>query len=208
MFFVVTKHRFVRHKGNMEQVDDFICIDRVLQGQQKAFGLLVEKYQDMVFTIAFRILQQREEAEDVAQQVFVKAFQKLNSFQRTAQFSTWLFRIAYNTAISAQRKHAGASSIKTIELNEDIRLADDGDSYLILENSLQQLENAIENLPVHDRGLISLYYLQQQSVDEICEVTGLSASNVKIRLFRIRKKLQEMLLNNDIKSETRLSVLL
>lgn len=161
----------------------------------------------MVYTIAYRILQQREEAEDVAQQVFVKAYQKLDSFQRTAQFSTWLFRIAYNAAISAQRKKTAASAIRTTELKEQLKTTVDLEDENSTEADLQQLEKALEQLPAADKGIISLYYLQQQSVDEISQITGLSASNVKIRLFRIRKKLQEMM-QHEIKSATRLSVLL
>ena len=207
MLFAVTIHGSQRHKCSMEQVDDFSCIDQVLQGNKKVFGVLVVKYQDMVYTIAYRILQQREEAEDVAQQVFVKAFQKLDSFQRTAQFSTWLFRIAYNAAISAQRKKTAASAIRTTELKEQLKTTVDLEDENSTEADLQQLEKALEQLPAADKGIISLYYLQQQSVDEISQITGLSASNVKIRLFRIRKKLHEMM-QHEIKSATRLSVLL
>lgn len=207
MFFAVTNHSIQRHKCSMEQVDDFSCIDQVLKGNKKAFGTLVVKYQDMVYTIAYRVLQQREEAEDVAQQVFVKAFQKLDSFQRTAQFSTWLFRIAYNAAISAQRKKAAVSAIRTIELKENLKTVVEFEDESSKEDELQQLEQALEQLPASEKGIISLYYLQQQSVDEISQITGLSQSNVKIRLFRIRKKLQEMM-QQDIKPATRLSVLL
>ncbi len=191
----------------MEQIDDFSCIDQVLKGNKKAFGMLVVKYQDMVYTIAYRVLQQREEAEDVAQQVFVKAFQKLDSFQRTAQFSTWLFRIAYNAAISAQRKKGAISAIRTIELKENLKAAVEFEDESSSEDELEQLEQALEQLPAADKGIISLYYLQQQSVDEISQITGLSQSNVKIRLFRIRKKLQEMM-QREVKKSTRLSVLL
>ena len=93
----------MRHTIKMDQKDDRYYISKVLEGDMQAFSYLVDKYKDMVFTLAFRILKNRENAEEVAQDSFVKVYQNLKKFKSKSKFSTWLYRIVYNTAISRVR---------------------------------------------------------------------------------------------------------
>ncbi len=187
----------------MVSLDDQIYIQRVLDGNTSSFTHLVEKYKDMVFTVCFRILRQREDAEDVAQQVFLKAFKNLHSFEGKSKFSTWLYTIAYRTAISG-------SQVKKPETISDELYTEKGPQQEFPQieelTSAEQrvyVREAIAALPEIDGVLISLYYLDECNVQEIMEITGLNESNVKVRLHRARKQLKvtlEGLLKHEMKS--------
>jgi RNA polymerase sigma-70 factor (ECF subfamily) len=183
----------------MKTDEDLLWIDRTLAGETAAFGHLVEKYQDSVYTIVRRILLREDESADAAQLVFIKAFQSLAGFNRKSGFNTWISRIAYNHAVSEYRKkkaHPQVFDEKLLEQN--IQKQDEQETASEKEKMLQQLESEVEQLEETDRALISLYYTSQNSVETISTITGLSVSNVKIRLFRIRNKLKEKLLLQSI----------
>ena len=167
--------------NQMEYLDDIIYVDQVLQGDTTAFARLVDKHKDLVFTIAFKVTRQREEAEEVAQDVFVKAYQKLSTFKRASKFSTWLYRIAYNESISRVRKFHP----DTVEVNEETfaGIPDEQirNEVLGLDEAEQKslFERVFRSLNEMESALVSLFYLQDTPVDEISEITGLSESNVK-----------------------------
>jgi RNA polymerase sigma-70 factor (ECF subfamily) len=184
----------------MQHDKDIVWIDKWLAGDQQAFRQLVVNHKDMIYTISMNILKNQEEAEDVAQMVFIKAFQKIDTFKRTALFSTWLYRIAYNLSISELRKRKNRfveiDGLNFEKLSNN--LADgDIDGYDKEEESVQLLR-AMDRLEAEERGLISLYYIQDQSVEQISSITGLGQSNVKTKMFRIRKKLYTMLITQKI----------
>ena len=175
--------------------DDFYWIGKVLQGEVNAFGNLVEKYQDMVYTIVFKVLQHETNAEDTAQHVFMKAYEGLKGFKKDAGFSTWLYRIAYNTAISEYRKQskrkleiADQSALEQIAVQRPDEFTDEQ------EAQEYRLQKALNHLKPEENLLISLYYTQNLSTEEIGVVLGMGVSNVKVRLFRIRKKIEEMMM--------------
>ncbi len=182
---------------------DNVYIDRVLAGDMEAFRFLVEKHKDLVYTIALRITGAKEDAEEIAQDAFLKAYQKLSSFQSKSKFSTWIFRIAYNAAISKVRKK------KVIHLDIDDVYTDESMIDAIQDEISEQnhrerkkLINAcLKELNELDYTIISLFYLKEHTVDDISEITGLSKSNIKVKLHRIRKKLYEQMqqmLNNNV----------
>ncbi|MBE0651701.1 MAG: sigma-70 family RNA polymerase sigma factor [Bacteroidales bacterium] len=174
--------------------EDILWTNRVIQGDTEAFGLLVKKYKDMVFTLALRMVQQREEAEEIAQDVFLKIFKALPKFKQKAKFSTWMYRIAYNECISRLRKKKNAEvSIENIPGNTARSLANEEEDWQDDEMRSRMLHNALKRLSDEDQGLVHLYYFDDLPVEEMAHVTGLSVSNVKIKLFRIRKKLFEVL---------------
>lgn len=161
------------------------------------FSQLLKRYQRPVHSMIRQIINCREDAEELTQDVFIKAFKSLDKFRGDCSLSTWLYRIAYNTAISATRK-------------KDHHMSDIDDSYLnnipddiadrVLEKmedeiQLQRLEAAIDLLDIEAKALISLYYTEDKSVNEISEILQLSPDNVKVKLFRTRKKLV-FLINN------------
>ena len=179
----------------MIQKDDLVYIDEVLQGNTSAFTILVDRHKDMVYTIAKALLRDSHEAEEAAQDSFVKAFQSLKSFRRKARFSTWLYRIIYNECVSRLRKR----KIHTVSLEEHTGLEDPGSEGHEMEELTDTeaqrllLERALGTLNEVDRSVILFYYYEDLSVEEIAKITSLTQSNVKIKLFRARKKLYEEL---------------
>jgi RNA polymerase sigma factor (sigma-70 family) len=170
-------------------------IERVLKGDTQAYALLVECYKDLIFTICFRITKNAEDAEECAQDTFLKAFRNIQSFRQEAKFSTWLFRIAYNTAISKQRK-VKVDHVSTDERTVQNVSFDDTDSGLSNLGGDQRkffIQKAISELSGEDANLIHLYYYNELSLAEIQEVTQIEVSNIKVKLHRARKKMQGIL---------------
>ncbi len=165
------------------------------RGDAKAFQLLVERYQDYVFTIAMRILNDREEAEEVAQDVFVKVWRGLPTFEGRAAFSTWLYRIAWRAAIDRVRGRKKATTTLD-DAGHPLQLPDeqaDPQQRLAEGDLADHLKQAMSQLKPDDAALLTLYYFKELSVKEICEITGLTESNVKVKLFRARAALKERL---------------
>jgi RNA polymerase sigma-70 factor (ECF subfamily) len=177
----------------MKYQDDIFYIEKVLGGDVSAYQFLVLKHKNLVFSIIFRILNNREDAEEIAQDVFLKAYQSMNTFKKEAKFSTWLYRIAYNAAISKTRKkrpefvgmeETMMENYTTDEIHQGTSHLDDHDRQAILERALKKL-------PDDDNLLINLFYRNENSVEDISYITGMTESNVKVRLHRIRKKLYD-----------------
>jgi len=175
----------------MTATKDQIYIQKVLLGDISSYSCLVDNYKDMVFTLALKIVRNREDAEEVAQGSFVKAFQKLQTFKGESKFSTWLYTIVYRTAITKIRKKI----VETTDVNEyviDNHSVGFSISQLDLLKSEEQkkyVKMAIDVLPELDALLITLFYINENTFDEIIEITGLTMANVKVRLFRARKKI-------------------
>ena len=176
----------------MKEADEKV-IEKVLAGDRNAFAWLVDKYKDRVFSLVLGIVKQRELAEEVAQDVFVKAFQSLGKFRKEAGFSTWVYRIAYNTAISEARKKK--KLVYNSQMTENMGSVDSGHSIEKPEEIRQKmLEKAMKELVPEENLLVTLYYFEEKSVEEISLSTGLSQSNVKVKLFRLRNKLKETMI--------------
>jgi RNA polymerase sigma-70 factor, ECF subfamily len=177
--------------SSMQHCNDRDIISRILDGEPEAYSFLLRRYQRQVYSLIRQIVGSREDAEELTQDVFMKAFTRLGSFRGEAGISTWLYRIAYNTAISATRK-------KKLPLNDfDENLIgsipdDEVDRMLEKENDehlLSLIERALQKLLPEERALITLYYNGEKPVSEVASITGLSVDNVKVKLFRIRKKI-------------------
>ncbi len=170
---------------------DHYYIDKVLEGDVSAYTQLVEKHKDMVFTIANKITRHREDAEEIAQDVFLKAFQHLKEFKKQSKFSTWLYRIAYNTAISKIRKKSleyanlddnMIEQIPETEVEQELKDINEQEKKQLVDKALEQL-NELDYL------IIMMFYMKEKSIEEIAEITSLSKSNVKVKLHRIRKRI-------------------
>lgn len=175
----------------MDKNSDQIYIDKVLAGDTNAFAYLINKYKNMSYTIAIKIVKSHEDAEEVAQDSFLKAYEKLNTFKGNAKFSTWLYTIVYRNAITKIRK----KKVTTTDIDDYVidnhSEGDDFPQLEALKNEEQQkyVRQAIEKLPEKDALLITLFYMNDNSIEEIEQITGLSQSNIKVKLFRARKKL-------------------
>ena len=186
----------------MESENDQFYIDKVLNGEVNAYTFLINKYKDMVFTIASKIVKNNEDAEEIAQDTFLKVYQKLDTFKGDSRFSTWLYSIVYRTAISKLRKKI----VLTTDIDEYVSINHSaGEDQDTLKDKEQKfyINKIINTLPSVDATLITLYYLNENSVEEIKTITGLSRSNIKVKLFRIRKRLYDelsFLLKEEIRS--------
>ena len=185
----------------MEGRTDTYYIDRVKSGDREAFSRLVEKYKDMVYTICLRMLVVEADAEEAAQDTFLKAFRSIGSFEGRSRFSTWLYRIAYNQSVSMIRR-----KVKVIDLVDEVPEGEldegglDGLDRLTEADRKKQLQLAMEALPETDAVIVTLFYYDGMSLDEIAAVTGISNGNVRIRLYRSRKKMYQVITDN-LKSE-------
>ena len=185
--------------------NDIRLIQATIRGDQAAFRTLVEQYQDFVFSIALKILKNREEAEEVAQDTFVKAYRALGNFEQRSKFATWLYQIAWRTSIDRYRSRPKAS--RSLDDEEThLQIKDDAATpfqQVKQKNTAAIIKSALAEMKPEDATLITLYYLNEQSVKEISEITGLTLSNVKVKLFRLRTTLKTILesnLKNEVKS--------
>ncbi len=185
---------------------DLRLIRRVISGDQQAFASLVDEYKDYVFSICLRVLKKREEAEEAAQDTFLKVYKTLGSFGQKSKFSTWLYTVAYRTALDkTRRKKQRFQSID--EDNPDsppLQLAgDDAEQPDVQTDSRDlrsHLEKAIALLPPIDAAVITLFYLHEKSVKEVALITGMTETNVKTKLHRLRERLK-LKLNQYLEAE-------
>jgi len=174
-------------------------IARILKGEQQHFAVLVERYQSMAFTIAFRYTRNREDAEELAQSAFVKAYRSLADYRGDAKFSTWLFTIVSSLGLSFVRK----KKLDTLSLtNEKVQVAADGMSGGFSANTIetkskvQMVQKAIGMLGTDDAQVLTLFYQGEQSLDEIGKIMGIDPNTVKVKLHRARGRLKKMMETN------------
>ena len=183
----------------MENQDEIIYIKRILDGETNLYSYFINQYSSSIYSLIFPIVRIKEDAEELTQDAFLKAFRKLDTFKGECSFSTWLFRIAYNTAVSATRKKKfifpaiDDSVLETVSENEMETLFDQDQD----EALLQKLELAIDKLNAEERTLITLFYMENKSIAELRIILNLSPENIKVKLFRTRKKLY-VLINNQM----------
>jgi len=178
------------------KLSDIELIEQTLGGNQAAYADLVKRHQRFVFTLAMRFSKSREDAEEIAQDCFIKAYRSLAAFQRQSKFSTWLYSIVYTTAMTFLRK-------KRVDTDS----IDDENTYIQLENQASGLDNnlaenksrsyylnkAIGQLLPDDAAIITLFYMGEQSLEEIGKTMDMEANTVKVKLFRARQRLKEKL---------------
>ena len=183
--------------------NDLSVIQKVIAGDVHAYGELVNNYKDMAVALAYNILLNREDAEEVAQDSFVKAFRSLHDFKADAKFSTWLYRIIVNTALNKKKLKKYGTIIIDNLLHEEIFIDPDNGIASIVNNvDRKHIQNALKTIGDNERICISLYYLDELSVQEIHGITGITPANIKVLLFRGRKSLYaalQQLLKNEIK---------
>jgi len=179
----------------MDHRNDTYYIEQVLEGKINAFSFLVDRHKDKAYNLAFRICGNREEAEEIAQDAFIKAYRSLRNFRNKSSFSTWLFRIVYNTSISLVRsKKKGVLAIEEFPADAVDFLGINRNEEEAAEDYRNSLINfALQKISEDDRGLITLYYYDDLDTEEISKVTGINKSGIKVRLFRARKKMADII---------------
>jgi RNA polymerase sigma-70 factor (ECF subfamily) len=174
--------------------NDNEIISRVLSGDQQAYADLVSRYQNYVFTLTLRFTKNREDAEEVAQDIFVKAYRALADFKGNSKFSTWLYTIVNNTCITFLRKKK--LEIHSLDKEGVFEVADNFDSGLRAnmveqKSKVAMVNNAINLLNPDDAQIITLFYKGEQSLEEIAQILGLETNTAKVRLHRARTRLKE-----------------
>ena len=185
----------------MKFQEDSYYIERVLTGDVSAYAPLVEKHKNLVFSIVIKILDNREDAEEIAQDSFLKAYRALGSFKRKSSFSTWLYRIVYNTAVSYVRiKKKEILSLEDFPADAiDFTGTGTSDEEADAEYRRSLINFAFQKISDEERSLITLHYYEEMSTDEISEVTGISKANIKVKLFRARQKMFQIFENAEKK---------
>ncbi|TPN84702.1 RNA polymerase sigma factor [Aquimarina algicola] len=179
----------------MDHQTDQYYITKTLKGEINAFSTLVERYQTFVYTIAYRVVKNKEIAEEVAQDSFVKAYESLNTYREEAKFSTWLYTIVYRKSldiIKAGKKKMIFESLGEIQENK-ISFIDDALYQLQVKERKKVISDSIMKLQEDEAIIITLYYFEEKNIREIAAIIDLTLDNVKIKLYRSRKKLYSIL---------------
>ena len=171
-------------------------IKEILNGKTEQYEYFLDRYGQQVFVLVDRIVSCQEDAEELTQDVFLKAFQQLSSFKAESSFSTWIYRIATNLAISAVRKKRNdvlrlddSVFANLSDTQVDEALEDDS------EEQMERLQQAMNQLEADERALITLYYLEEKPLAEVAFILGMTEGNAKVKLHRIRKKLYVLIKN-------------
>jgi RNA polymerase sigma-70 factor (ECF subfamily) len=181
-----------------------LFLQKAIRGDKEGLEYLVSTYQNLAYTIAIKIVLNREDAEEVVQDSFMKAFASLGNFRKASKFSTWLYRIVYNTALTRM----SSKPIPTADLDdyfENVKyvgIEDQQWNLIRYSERKKYVDLALSRLQQEDRLVITLSYIGELTVPEICEILGKKKSAVKMRLLRARKQLEvelRVLLNNEVK---------
>lgn len=171
-------------------------VARVIAGDQALYRLLVERHHRTVFNAAYRLLGHKEEAADVTQETFVRAYQALASYHQDKPLAPWLCRIAINLALNRLKQQRPVISLDQDQAEEPLEIPDvstEPQAQVLQQERQAEVRQAILALPPEERTLIELRHFQEQSYEEIANGLNLSLANVKSRLFRARQKLRQFL---------------
>jgi len=179
----------------MSYKGDIFYIEQVLCGKPGAYSLIIDRHKDRAFNLAFRISGSREDAEEILQDSFLKAFNSLKGFRMKSSFGTWFYRIVYNTAISQVRSRKNPP-LSIEEFPADyIDFMAKGQSQEESEDEYREslINFALQKITDEERGLITLHYYEDLDIQEISGITGISKTNIKVRLFRARQKMIQII---------------
>ena len=171
-------------------------IDAILNGNTQVFAKVVDQHKNLVFSLALKMLKNQEEAEEVSQDTFVKVYTSLQGFKGDSKFSTWIYRIAYNTCLDRIKKNK--KHFDHVELNEVTE-----NKVYTLQNALKIMEqkekaekirSCLDQVPAEDAALLTLFYFEEKNLKELEKIMDLTVSTIKVRLFRARKRLAAIML--------------
>ena len=169
-----------------------LYVEKVLSGNTSAFAYFVETYQGMAINIAYRICENMQDAEDVVQESFVKAYRNLHTFRLESKFSTWFYRIVFNTAVTHTKGKIWVVDDQIENVAVDLISDLDTGNQIEMNETSEIVSHVLSKMPNGYGLMLSLFYLEDNSVKEIAEITGLNNSNVKVMLFRARKMFKEL----------------
>ncbi|PCJ95017.1 MAG: RNA polymerase [Flavobacteriaceae bacterium] len=179
----------------MNTTNDQQYITNILGGDTNAYAVLVDRYKDLVFTLAMKMLKSREEAEEIAQDTFLKAYRNLSSFKGDSKFSTWIYRITYNTCLDRlkkQKRQQRTVAIDTFTENE-IKTLDNALDIMEQKERKQVIQDCLQLLSKDNAILLTLFYFEELTLREISKIMGGTVNNLKVKLYRGRKQLATIL---------------
>lgn len=190
-------------EGSHGQEDDAAwepeCVARAISGEHAAFEKLVDAYTARVYSHAYRMLRNREEAEDIVQETFLRVYRNLNAFEQRRPFRNWLYTITTNLALNALRSRQRRGQVVALDFDdaEVVSLAPITNirDTIALEDLAERLANAISLLPAQPAALVHLHYIEGMTIREAAEVLNMREEAAKVALHRARKRLRENLLN-------------
>lgn len=179
----------------MDKLSDQYYINQIIRGDTNVFSVLVDRYKEMIFTLALKMIKNREEAEEVSQDTFVKVYNSLNKFKGDSKFSTWIYKITYNTCLDRLKRNKKEDCTISIDEFSDylVKTMDNALSALEEKERKQTIQNCLNLLSREENVLLTLYYFDDQNLDEIAKIMDINSNNVKVKLFRSRKKLAVIL---------------
>ena len=168
--------------------DEILLVEQILLGEKELFRLLIQQYQQKVHAMGMSFFHNEDDAADYTQDVFIRCYRSLASFRGHSRFSTWLYRIAYNTAVNNINRRKEYNS-----LSEDPLTEDSPEQQLLRRAASEAVRTAVEELPEKHRICIDLYFFYDCTIKEIEVITGFPENTVKSHVFRAKKLLKEKL---------------
>lgn len=186
----------------MRNISDFDVIESVKKGNSADFSILIDRYKNKAFSLLKRMLKNEFDAEEVLQDCFLKAYNSLSGFKQESKFSTWFYKIVYNTALTklSSKKRKIENEMSSVddhfelEYKSNVNELDNREMSVILKKLISQL-------PENHAAVISMFYLDEMSCEEISEVMNISVSNVKVMLYRSRNSLKNIIIDNNLIEE-------
>ncbi len=170
-------------------------IKAILAGDSREFSVLVDAHKNIVFTVALRMLKNREEAEEVSQDTFIKVYKSLNRFKGDSKLSTWIYRIAYNTCLDRLKK--SKKDLKNISMDEiegfEIEHVDNALEQIASSERSDLIKNCIGKLSPKDAAILTLFYFEEKSLKELGKILNKNENSIKVGLFRARGRLANIL---------------
>lgn len=182
----------------MKESDIHKIIAEVVSGNTREFAKLIDEYKQMVYSLCMKMVQNIEEAEEITQDTFVKAYKGLSKFKQKSKFSTWLYQITYFTAVNHLRKKKHEVDDKYLEIDQHAE--EEVPNSLEQEDKRRLILEGMKHLNPKERAVINLFYLEEMDTNEVADITKMNVSNVKVSLHRARKKLY-VIMNKMLKNE-------
>jgi RNA polymerase sigma-70 factor (ECF subfamily) len=177
-----------------DDADDHLIISQIISGQNDLFRLLVRRHERAVYGMGISFFRNREDASDFTQEVFLKVYRSLSRFEGKSRFSTWLYKIAYNTAINRVNRNKEYLSLATGEESGPLLCDNETpERILIRQASRQAILAAMNELPERYRVCVDLFFFYERSYQEIEAITGFPVNTIKSHVFRAKKMLREKL---------------
>jgi len=186
----------------MKNLTDWEIIESVKRGNQSDYSILVDRYKNKAFSLLKRMLKNEQDAEETLQDSFMKAYSSLNSFKGESKFSTWFYKIVYNTALTklSSKKRKTEREMSSVEDHFDLKSDYDFNTSENKDFSFF-VNDLVNKLPERFAAVISLFYLDEMSCEEISKVMNVSVSNVKVMLHRSRNALKDLIIENNLVEE-------